>query len=126
MHKNLQCLIIDEADRLLDIGFEQDMQKIVRILPRKRQTMLFSATSNKKTEDLIKLSLKKEPIYVGIEEQNNKVIDYALYHVLENYIFCIGFPFKFKKKRSGGVQNCKGKKGKIKRICHQAYTIFDR
>ena len=95
MHKNLQCLIIDEADRLLDIGFEQDMQKIVRILPRKRQTMLFSATSNKKTEDLIKLSLKKEPIYVGIEEQNNKVIDYALDHVLENYIFCIGFPFKF-------------------------------
>ena len=95
MHKNLQCLIIDEADRLLDIGFEQDMQKIVRILPRKRQTMLFSATSNKKTEDLIKLSLKKEPIYVGIEEQNNKVIVCALDHVLENYIFCIGFPFKF-------------------------------
>lgn len=48
MHKNLQCLIIDEADRCLDIGFEQDMKKIVKILPKRRQTMLFSATSTKK------------------------------------------------------------------------------
>lgn len=88
VHKNLQCLIIDEADRLLDIGFEQDMQKIVRILPRKRQTMLFSATSNKKTEDLIKLSLKKEPIYVGIEEQNNKGAIATVDGLEQGYVVC--------------------------------------
>lgn len=35
----------------------------------KRQTMLFSATTTKKTEDLIKVALKKEPIYVGLEDQ---------------------------------------------------------
>jgi ATP-dependent RNA helicase DDX18/HAS1 len=31
--KNMQCLIIDEADRILDIGFEQEMQSIMRLLP---------------------------------------------------------------------------------------------
>ena len=35
MSKNLQCLIIDEADRILDIGFEEEMKQIVRILPSK-------------------------------------------------------------------------------------------
>lgn len=48
MVKNLKCLIIDEADRILDIGFELEMQQILRILPKKRQTMLFSATVTSK------------------------------------------------------------------------------
>jgi ATP-dependent RNA helicase DDX18/HAS1 len=68
--KNLQTFIIDEADRILDVGFEEELKKIVRLLPKRRQTMLFSATNSKKTEDLIKMALKKEPIYVGIEEKN--------------------------------------------------------
>ena len=70
LFKNLQCLIIDEADRILDVGFEEEMKKIVKLLPKKRQTMLFSATTTKKTEDLVKVALKKEPIYIGIEEKN--------------------------------------------------------
>jgi len=63
LYKNLQCLIIDEADRILDVGFEEEMKKIVKLLLKKRQTMLFSATTTKKTEDLIAVALKKEPIY---------------------------------------------------------------
>lgn len=70
LYKNLQCMIIDEADRILDVGFEEELKKIIRLLPKKRQTMLFSATSTKKTDDLIKVALKKEPIYIGIEEKN--------------------------------------------------------
>jgi len=70
LYKNLQCLIIDEADRILDVGFEEEMKKIVRLLPKKRQTMLFSATSTKKVEDLVTVALKKEPIYIGIEEKS--------------------------------------------------------
>merc|ERR1719348_1949933 len=70
LFKNLQCLIIDEADRILDVGFEEEMKKIIKLLPKKRQTMLFSATTTKKTEDLVKVALKKEPIYIGIEEKN--------------------------------------------------------
>ncbi|VDO57966.1 unnamed protein product, partial [Onchocerca flexuosa] len=46
--KNLKCLIIDEADRILDIGFEIEMQQILRLLPKKRQTMFFSATQTPK------------------------------------------------------------------------------
>ncbi|KIH50417.1 DEAD/DEAH box helicase, partial [Ancylostoma duodenale] len=50
--KNLKCLIIDEADRILDIGFEIEMQQILRHLPKKRQTMLFSATHTPKVNSL--------------------------------------------------------------------------
>lgn len=70
LYKNLQCLIIDEADRILDVGFEEELKKIVKLLPKKRQTMLFSATSTKKTDDLVAVALKKEPIYIGVEEKN--------------------------------------------------------
>jgi len=66
--KNLQCLIIDEADRILEIGFEEEMKQIIRILPKKRQTMLFSATQTRKVEDLARLSLKKAPLYVGVDD----------------------------------------------------------
>ena len=48
MFKNLQCLIIDEADRILEIGFEEEMRQIIKILPKERQTMLFSATQTTK------------------------------------------------------------------------------
>ncbi|CAD5117093.1 DgyrCDS5905 [Dimorphilus gyrociliatus] len=68
MYKNLQCLIIDEADRILDIGFEEEMKQIVKLLPKKRQTMLFSATQTRKTEDLARISLKKEPLYIGVDD----------------------------------------------------------
>lgn len=35
MFKNLQCLIIDEADRILDLGFEEEMRQIIKLLPSK-------------------------------------------------------------------------------------------
>ena len=41
---NLMCLIIDEADAILKIGFEQEMNEILKILPKERQTVLFSGT----------------------------------------------------------------------------------
>lgn len=68
LYKNLQCLIIDEADRILEIGFEEDMKQIIRLLPKRRQTMLFSATETEKTKALTALALKKEPIYVGVDD----------------------------------------------------------
>lgn len=68
LHKNLHCLIIDEADRILEIGFEEEMKQIIRLLPKKRQTVLFSATQTKSVEDLASLSLKRSPLYVGVDD----------------------------------------------------------
>jgi ATP-dependent RNA helicase DDX18/HAS1 len=68
-YHNLLCLIIDEADRILEIGFEEEMHQIVKLLPTKRQTMLFSATQTNKVEDLAKLALDKAPMYIGVQEQ---------------------------------------------------------
>nr|CAH7728302.1 unnamed protein product [Callosobruchus chinensis] len=69
LYKNLQCLVIDEADRILEVGFEEEMKQIINLLPtERRQTMLFSATQNKKTDALTALALKKEPVYVGVDD----------------------------------------------------------
>lgn len=44
----MQMLVIDEADRILEQGFEEEMHQIIKLLPKERQTMLFSATQTKK------------------------------------------------------------------------------
>ncbi|XP_023221465.1 ATP-dependent RNA helicase DDX18-like isoform X2 [Centruroides sculpturatus] len=85
LYKNLQCLIIDEADRILDIGFEEEMKQIVKILPKRRQTMLFSATLTKKTEDLIHVAMNNEPLYVGIEENKESATVEGLE---QGYVIC--------------------------------------
>lgn len=69
MFKNLKALIIDEADRILEIGFEEEMRQIVKILPKERQTMLFSATQTTKVSDLARISLKKGPLYINVDEK---------------------------------------------------------
>ncbi|XP_054909074.1 ATP-dependent RNA helicase DDX18 [Poeciliopsis prolifica] len=71
MFKNLQCLIIDEADRILEVGFEEELKQIIKLLPKKRQTMLFSATQTRRVEDLARISLKKEPLYVGVDDHKD-------------------------------------------------------
>lgn len=48
VYRSLACLVIDEADRILEIGFEEEMRQIIKILPKERQTMLFSATQTTK------------------------------------------------------------------------------
>ncbi|XP_037653297.1 ATP-dependent RNA helicase DDX18-like [Choloepus didactylus] len=76
MYKNLQCLVIDEADRILDVGFEEELKQIIKLLPVRRQTMLFSATQTRKVEDLARISLKKEPLYVGVDDdKTNATVD---------------------------------------------------
>ncbi|KAJ4326254.1 ATP-dependent RNA helicase [Neodidymelliopsis sp. IMI 364377] len=65
--KNLKSLIIDEADRILEVGFEDEMRSIIKILPTDRQTMLFSATQTTKVEDLARISLKPGPLYINVD-----------------------------------------------------------
>lgn len=72
MFKNMKCLVIDEADRILDIGFEVEMQQILRRLPKKRQSMLFSATQTPKVDELVKQALHSNPIRIGIENKQSE------------------------------------------------------
>uniref|UniRef100_A0A0B7K6Q7 ATP-dependent RNA helicase n=1 Tax=Bionectria ochroleuca TaxID=29856 RepID=A0A0B7K6Q7_BIOOC len=64
---NLQILVLDEADRIMDMGFQRDVDALVEHLPKSRQTLMFSATQSKKVSDLARLSLK-EPEYVSVHE----------------------------------------------------------
>lgn len=85
LYKNLQSLILDEVDRIMEVGFEEELKQIVNLLPKRRQTMLFSATQTEKIDALSKLALKKEPFYVGVDDHE----DVATVSGLEQgYIVC--------------------------------------
>lgn len=64
---DLQILVLDEADRIMDMGFQHAVDALIEHLPKERQTLLFSATQSKKISDLARLSLK-EPEYVSVHE----------------------------------------------------------
>ena len=57
-YSDVKILILDEADRMLDMGFYEDIKKILKLLPNKKQTLLFSATMARKIEDLANDILK--------------------------------------------------------------------
>lgn len=60
--------VLDEADRILDMGFADTMNAIIENLPETRQTLLFSATQTKSVKDLARLSLK-DPEYIWVHEK---------------------------------------------------------
>ncbi|KAM9384160.1 putative ATP-dependent RNA helicase DDX10 [Pholidichthys leucotaenia] len=64
----LHMLVLDEADRILDMGFADTLNAIVENLPQSRQTLLFSATQTRSVKDLARLSLK-DPAYVWVHEK---------------------------------------------------------
>ncbi|KAH9268881.1 hypothetical protein BASA84_000001 [Batrachochytrium salamandrivorans] len=84
--KNLKMLIIDEADRILEVGFEEEMHKIIGLLPAERQTMLFSATQTTKVEDLARVSLKKAPLYINVDEHKDMATNEGLEQNLKKKI----------------------------------------
>ncbi|KAH9848528.1 DEAD-domain-containing protein [Lenzites betulinus] len=82
---NLQVLVLDEADRILDMGFHRTLTALLSHLPKSRQTLLFSATQTQSVADLARLSLK-EPVRIGIEET---ITEGATPKTLEqHYVLC--------------------------------------
>ncbi|KAJ3315459.1 ATP-dependent RNA helicase dbp4 [Boothiomyces sp. JEL0838] len=81
---NLKVLVLDEADRILDIGFEKTVNAIIENLPKKRQTLLFSATQTKAVKDLARLSVK-DAEYVAVHEKSDSSTPQNLN---QSYIVC--------------------------------------
>ncbi len=75
----LQILVLDEADRILDMGFRTTLTAIVDALPKRRQTLLFSATQTKDVRALARLSLRS-PQYIAVHEQSKSSTPAKLDH----------------------------------------------
>ena len=78
----LEIFVLDEADRMLDMGFVNDVKKVIRHLPAQRQNLLFSATMPKEIEQLANSILKK-PVTVKVDPVSSTVerIEQGLYFV---------------------------------------------
>ncbi|KAI8913244.1 P-loop containing nucleoside triphosphate hydrolase protein [Gorgonomyces haynaldii] len=85
--KQLKYLVMDEADRLLDLDFGAEIEKVLKVIPRERNTFLFSATMTSKVEKLQRASLVN-PVKVEVSQKYSTVDT-----LLQHYLF---FPYKHK------------------------------
>jgi ATP-dependent RNA helicase DDX55/SPB4 len=73
-----EVLVLDEADRLLDLGFQSTLNTILEVLPKQRRTGLFSATQTTEVENLARAGLRN-PVAVNVKEKvSRKIISFSL------------------------------------------------
>merc|ERR1719194_145857 len=85
--KTIKYMVMDEADRLLSMDFDEALDKILEVVPRERNTFLFSATMTSKVSKLQRASLRK-PVKVEVSDKHDTVKT-----LVQNYMF---IPYKFK------------------------------
>lgn len=80
--KNVKYFVLDEADRMLDMGMIHDVKKIISRLPKERQNLLFSATMPKEVMKLVN-SILKNPVKVEVQPVSStaEIISQGVYHV---------------------------------------------
>ncbi|XP_030027269.2 ATP-dependent RNA helicase DDX18 isoform X1 [Manduca sexta] len=82
--KNLKHLIVDEADKLLEAGFEKHVNGIVQLLPTNRQTVLFSATIDSKVKNLARLALRNNPVHISVKDDTISTVS----RLQQGYCIC--------------------------------------
>lgn len=68
----LKILVLDEADKMLNVGFKEEMNKLLALMPKKRQNLLFSATLNEDVKNINEILLH-HPEVVKIDEEENSI-----------------------------------------------------
>jgi ATP-independent RNA helicase DbpA len=117
----IKTLILDEADRMLDMGFADDILKLVSNIPKQRQSLLFSATYPENIDKLTKVILKN-PVEVKIESKEEKLAieelvynvndkDKALITTLQHYQPSLAIVFCNTKVKTVEVSNMLNSKG---------------
>ena len=78
----LRILVLDEADRMLDLGFKEDIDSLVKMMPEKRQNLLFSATFSKEIKQLAH-EFQRHPVKIEVENPNSsaKTVKQCIYPV---------------------------------------------
>ena len=80
--QNVKMFVLDEADRMLDMGFIHDVKKIISCVPKERQTLLFSATMPKEIEDLVN-SILLDPVKVAVTPVSSTV------DIINQYVYFV-------------------------------------
>ncbi|KAJ3995683.1 P-loop containing nucleoside triphosphate hydrolase protein [Lentinula boryana] len=84
---NLKLLVLDEADRILDMGFSRTLSALLSHLPKPRQTLLFSATQTRSVKDLARLSLQN-PVSIGVNAVDDPSASSIPTNLEQHYLVC--------------------------------------